>query len=75
MNVDATGGRSEGDAIYPGRPAALLVEQIRLKSRMMGRRESAEVVVVSFATGRRTEHKEPNRSDLFDERERRRQEG
>ena len=48
-NVDATGGWSEGDAFYPGRPDVLLLEQVALKGATMERRESAKAVLVAFA--------------------------
>ena len=35
-NVDAMGVWSEGDALYPGRPVVLLVEQVALKGATKG---------------------------------------
>lgn len=48
-NVDVTGVWSEGDAFYPGRPVAPLLEQVALQGATMERRESAKAVIVAFA--------------------------
>jgi hypothetical protein len=47
-SVDATGGWSEGNAFYPGRPTAVLREQVTSRGVAMRRRESAEAKVATF---------------------------